>query len=86
VTCRNQCRNNFVPSWFSAAQPSGPKRLEGFLFLSQILQLSGKVSFWSKIRLAVEIDDDFAIRMTGRVTKVGEGIMAGEMFSDPIVA
>jgi diaminopimelate epimerase len=31
--------------------------------------------------IAIEIGDDFAIRMTGAVTKVCEGIIAKEMFS-----
>jgi diaminopimelate epimerase len=31
--------------------------------------------------IAIEIDDDFAIRMTGAVTKVCEGIIAKEMFN-----
>jgi diaminopimelate epimerase len=30
--------------------------------------------------VAIEIGDDFAIRMTGSVTKVAEGIIAEEMF------
>jgi diaminopimelate epimerase len=30
--------------------------------------------------IAIEIGDDFAIRMTGAVTKVSEGVMAREMF------
>jgi diaminopimelate epimerase len=32
--------------------------------------------------LQIEIGDDFAIRMTGPVTKVSEGVMAEEAFSD----
>ena len=36
--------------------------------------------------IAIEIGDDFAIRMTGPVTKVAEGIMASEMLSARIVA
>ena len=47
--------------------------------MQQILQSSGKVSFWSKIRLANEIGYDFAIRMAGPVMKVSEGLMAEEM-------
>jgi len=31
--------------------------------------------------IAIEISDDFAIRMTGAVTKVSEGVMSNEMFS-----
>ena len=31
--------------------------------------------------IAIEIGEDFAIRMTGAVTKVAEGVIAGEMFS-----
>ena len=31
--------------------------------------------------IAVEIGDDFAIRMTGPVTKEAEGTMAEEMFT-----
>jgi diaminopimelate epimerase len=31
--------------------------------------------------IAIEIGDDFAIRMTGAVTKVAEGVMATEMFA-----
>jgi len=34
--------------------------------------------------IAIEIGDNFAIRMTGPVTKVSEGIIAGEMFGVPI--
>jgi diaminopimelate epimerase len=30
--------------------------------------------------IAIEIGDDFAIRMTGAVTKVADGIIAKEMF------
>jgi len=30
--------------------------------------------------------DDFAVRMTGAVTKVSEGTIAGEMFSAPGVS
>lgn len=36
--------------------------------------------------IAIEIGDDFAIRMTGPVTKVSEGVMAVEMFSAKISA
>jgi len=33
-------------------------------------------------KIEIEIGGDFAIRMTGPVTKVAEGVMAAEMFSD----
>jgi diaminopimelate epimerase len=36
--------------------------------------------------IAIEIGDEFAIRMTGGVTKVAEGVMAGEMFGTIIPA
>jgi diaminopimelate epimerase len=36
--------------------------------------------------IAIEIGDDFAIRMTGGVTKVSEGVMAKEMFGTPLPA
>jgi len=36
--------------------------------------------------IAIEIGDDFAIRMTGGVTKVSEGIIAEEMFTSPLPA
>jgi diaminopimelate epimerase len=36
--------------------------------------------------IAIEIGDGFAIRMTGGVTKVSEGVMAKEMFSASVVA
>ena len=36
--------------------------------------------------IAIEIGDDFAIRMTGAVTKVSEGVMAREMFDAAVVA
>ncbi|MBI3848996.1 MAG: diaminopimelate epimerase [Verrucomicrobia bacterium] len=36
--------------------------------------------------IAIEIGDDFAIRMTGGVTKVSEGIIAEEMFNTPLPA
>ena len=32
-------------------------------------------------KIEIEIGDDFAIRMTGGVTKVADGVMAKEMFS-----
>jgi diaminopimelate epimerase len=36
-------------------------------------------------KIEIEIGGDFAIRMTGPVTKVAEGVMAEEMFSAPLV-
>jgi diaminopimelate epimerase len=35
-------------------------------------------------KIEIEIGDDFSIRMTGGVTKVGEGTLAKEMFETPI--
>jgi diaminopimelate epimerase len=35
--------------------------------------------------IAIEIGDDYAIRMTGAVTKVAEGVIAKEMFATPSV-
>ena len=35
--------------------------------------------------IAIEIGDDYAIRMTGAVTKVAEGVIAKEMFATPNV-
>jgi diaminopimelate epimerase len=36
--------------------------------------------------IAIEIGDDYSIRMTGAVTKVSDGVIAREMFSAPAVA
>jgi diaminopimelate epimerase len=36
--------------------------------------------------IAIEVGDDFAIRMTGAVTKVGEGVISPEIFAVPIPA
>ena len=36
--------------------------------------------------IAIEIGDDFAIRMTGAVTKVSEGIIAREIFGAAVAA
>ena len=34
--------------------------------------------------IAIEIGDDFAIRMTGSVTRVGEGVLSPEIFGEPL--
>jgi diaminopimelate epimerase len=36
--------------------------------------------------IAIEIGDDYAIRMTGAVTKVADGVMAMEMFATTNIA
>jgi len=36
--------------------------------------------------IEIEIGDDYAIRMTGAVTKVADGVIAKEMFTAPIAA
>ena len=36
--------------------------------------------------IAIEIGDDFAIRMTGPVTRVGEGVLASEIFGEKLPA
>jgi diaminopimelate epimerase len=36
--------------------------------------------------IAIEVGDDFAIRMTGAVTKVGEGVISPDIFTVPIPA
>ena len=36
--------------------------------------------------IAIEIGDDYSIRMTGAVTKVSDGVIAREMFSTPLAS